>query len=799
MTTEREEVVRRPTVALVGCPCNEVIEPSAAAMQQDGNDGVTHPEATRDEYLRRWRHEMDRIKKLVQTLEAQVAGNDASLTVGDLSVVVGHVSRDGGCLKEAADYLSNIHNTNSLQGGVAEGGGSGRADDLAVEKTQKTSHASSISVAGVSDSKRARVEDRSGRCHVAAAAAAAGGSDDVDVLSPQQDDQGHDQELQHANVVGHVLCLLNKGINSIADYTANHHPSSAQDGSSKASPFGIYRNLTIAKEEVAMWSNLDLATKKRLKGKLGNVTTARIPASAGPCKDYNSRRRSFIATCLAKAKASLKHLYIDRGFGNFNFSRRSPLRASPPVAFTALTNLHVECDEWIGYFGEAMWTFPALKDCRGLRVALGALGGLTHIMSSSPQLMTLTGNISCFGSHLIAALGQCSRLTTIRGLAVDKCALRDGHLAELQRSLDPHWSKPDMQGVVKTIELVYECPVGHNLGDLTRPLPDFLAWARQVGATVEWRLNRGNSMTVDCSKEPSTVFPAVRGPVADVVNQLAKQAERVWLWCGGTPLDESWKDVLNFPNVRQLHIIQWMDDIDEQSVQSVSDSIPPFMTAVDEAGNNVCFPAVEHLESRLAYLFHFSQPPEGAWHFPAGPNKLGTLLGSLRHVRSVEFSTSDLWVFSECLPLLPTERLDKLRLDFGHHVRALPDTYPPHTRPAVASLSFDGIDGIGLSKDEALLVTSVVTHVRPSKAHLSLPLDPSECQLGEEGASDEEQIAHAEKELRALACECFERVMASYSLESLTVQCQVEEEGEEEEESFLGSCVLTLDLVAKGQ
>ncbi|CEM25664.1 unnamed protein product [Vitrella brassicaformis CCMP3155] len=197
-----------------------------------------------------------------------------------------------------------------------------------------------------------------------------------------------------------------------------------------------------------------------------------------------------------------------------------------------------------------MWTFPALEDCRAPFTPTPlSLKGLTHIVSSSPQLTTLAvNNISDCGSPgFIAALGKSMRLTTIRGLHITERVLKKGHLAELQRSLDTHWSKEDMRD-----EFVFDCPIDHNFGDLTRPLHTFLEWARRVGATVEWRSVA--CVTVDCSKEPSTVFPAVRGPVADVVNQLAKQAEEVLLMCGGTPLDESWKDVLNFPNVTQLWI-----------------------------------------------------------------------------------------------------------------------------------------------------------------------------------------------------------------------------------------------------
>jgi len=153
------------------------------------------------------------------------------------------------------------------------------------------------------------------------------------------------------------------------------------------------------------------------------------------------------------------------------------------------------------------------------------------------------------------------------------------------------------------------------------------------------------------------------------------------------------------------------------------------MTAVNEDGNNVCFPAVERLESNLANLSYRAHPPAGAWRFPAGPNKLSTLLGNPCHVRSVQFSTSDLSVVSECLSLLPTKCIDELGLEFGYHVRVLPETYPPLSSPAVSLLSFGGDDEIELSKDQASSVMSAVTHVRPSKAHLSLQFDTSGFQL----------------------------------------------------------------------
>jgi len=94
----------------------KALEEEEAAKQAAKQAAERAKEAARDEGLRRFRQEMDRIKTLIQTLESQLAGNDASLTVGDLSVVESHTRRGGDCLKEAVDYLSSKHTTQA--GGV---------------------------------------------------------------------------------------------------------------------------------------------------------------------------------------------------------------------------------------------------------------------------------------------------------------------------------------------------------------------------------------------------------------------------------------------------------------------------------------------------------------------------------------------------------------------------------------------------------------------------------------------------------------------------------------------------------
>ena len=85
-------------------------------------------------------------------------------------------------------------------------------------------------------------------------------------------------------------------------------------------------------------------------------------------------------------------------------------------------------------------------------------------------------------------------------------------------------------GVQKTIQLLFTNPaISHTFGNHTRPLHEFLTWARKLGVSVECRLKDPQSapLTVDCSEEVSSASPAVTGPVAEVVQQLATQADKV--------------------------------------------------------------------------------------------------------------------------------------------------------------------------------------------------------------------------------------------------------------------------------
>ncbi|CEM31459.1 unnamed protein product [Vitrella brassicaformis CCMP3155] len=90
-------------------------------MQQDGNNRAAHLQSTcGDDALRRLREEKHRIDTLYHTIETQLTVERAALTGGDVCMVLGHMTRGGDSLKEAADYLNGISSMTHAHGGVTE-------------------------------------------------------------------------------------------------------------------------------------------------------------------------------------------------------------------------------------------------------------------------------------------------------------------------------------------------------------------------------------------------------------------------------------------------------------------------------------------------------------------------------------------------------------------------------------------------------------------------------------------------------------------------------------------------------
>ncbi|CEM27210.1 unnamed protein product [Vitrella brassicaformis CCMP3155] len=608
-------------------------------MDRDDSDdrGARPQSANVDDALDQLGKEKHRTDTLYRTIQTQLAAQRASLTAGDVGRVLGHITRGGDCLKEAADCLS----------GLTEGDGSVRTGVA----DSSWSVDGGMCVAAVSDSKRARLDGHSDHpaapAAAAAAAASAGGVSGVSQQDEQtQNQQHHNHQQQVAcgpclcglegplvcemasfltTIEATVLCLVNKDINSKADYTAN---TTTTEDKTDDTPFGIYHNLTIAKEECKTWANLNQPTRARLKTKLGNVKTARI---AWPIDSPGRRRSSgrsggrLVAECLAGSKSSLEDLHMTSWDGDHG---KNPGRL-PAVVFTKLRLLAVTSFKCLTYFRKCNWTFPSLVDLRVSTTTGSQLPDVTHIVRSSPQLRTLTTTnswekIDGRGSdwcEFASALGQCPHLTTIRGLAIgigNDCS----HLPDLQKALDTPGAKRRTEvGVKKTIEFEYDPSISCTFSDETRPLHTFLTWAGGVRVSIEWL---GGKVRMDCSKAVSSSMapPAVRGPVADVVKQMASQAAIVDLYLGGSRLHDSWKD-LHFPAADLLQIVGTADP------QEVIESIPKWLLEVDEDGNNVCFPKIDYLDISMGRVGD-DGPPAEAWHLPAAPNALSTLLGSLR-------------------------------------------------------------------------------------------------------------------------------------------------------------------------
>ncbi|CEM09964.1 unnamed protein product [Vitrella brassicaformis CCMP3155] len=802
----------------------EVTHPQRRAMDHDDRDDRgARPQsaASVDDALDQLGKEKHRIDTLYRTIQSQLAAQRASLTAGDVGEVLGHITRGGDCLKEAAEYLSGLTDTDA-QGGVTEGDGSGRTAVAAVEGPHNAAHGASMAVAVVSDSKRARLDGHSD--HPAAAAASGGGVSGVSEQDEQsQNEQHHNHQQQVVcgaclcslegplvcemayfltTIEATVLCLLNKDINSKADYTAN--TSTTTEGKTDDAPFGIYRNLTIAKEECETWANLNQPTRARLQNKLGNVTTARI---AWPIDDLPRRGRSsgrsggrLVVGCLAASKSSLEELHIT-GSGRYG---SNPDRL-PDVVFPKLRLLDTSfgCRS---YFRESNWTFPSLVDLRVSTTTDRSLPDVTHIVRSAPQLRTLTtannswDKIDGRGSdwcEFASALGQCPHLTTIRGLAIG--GIRG--LPDLQKALDTHWGKEENRGVKKTIEFQYDNPtISCTFGDETRPLHTFLTWARRVGVSIEWR-HGGNGtvgcIRMDCSKGASSSMapPAVRGPVADVVKQMASQTEIVDLYLGGSRLHDSWKDLLHFPAADMLSIVDTADP------QEVIESIPKWLLEVDEAGNNVRLPKIDYLDTSMGFVGDEDAPPAEAWHLPAAPNALTTLLGSLRMVTSVCFNTSSLSAVCESLPHISVDKLDTLEVRVGSHLTALPAPTPQYTLPSVHRLVVSTNNDVvwpAMSKAAALscMRFASLTHAHKAEFEFHIASDQFdfyrdygelEGGAGDEDEDDDEDAAweremelrrameqHGKGCMRALATECYEVVKGGYQLTDVDVGCDVE-------------------------
>ncbi|CEM14563.1 unnamed protein product [Vitrella brassicaformis CCMP3155] len=429
--------------------------------------------------------------------------------------------------------------------------------------------------------------------HSAPAAAGGGGVSS----GPQEEGQANDQQQQQkqgvhrpcldgiegpllcdgiasflTTIEATVLCRLSKDLNAKADDVTS----------------GIYRNLTIMAHDTKTWMRLNRTTPTRLRSKLTKIRRAHIEHSDGAFL-------SFAFSCIEASHSTITAIHIS---AHIDVSREPAEPAG--IVFERLETMHISCDAWhkgsdgfVDHMSRRNWSFPSLCHLQVGSVSW-AFSKLAHIMRSSPLLKTLTADeISPTGGErdwrdFTTAVGQCTRLTTIRGLRIsqDKYCVGIGldQLASLSEALNTNWCRQDMRGVQKTIGLdCGEATVSHSFADEARPLHTFLCWARGLGVGVEWR---GFVFKLDCSKRVPSAPPAVHGPVADAVKELASQAGLVVIKCGGTSLHHTWRHLLSFPKADELSI---EEDFDNPPIDRTIKSIPTWLLEVGQDGNNSAF------------------------------------------------------------------------------------------------------------------------------------------------------------------------------------------------------------------
>jgi len=368
----------------------------------------------------------------------------------------------------------------------------------------------------------------------------------------------------------------------------------------------------------------------------------------------------------------------------------------------------------------------------------------------------------------------------------------------LSAALNTIWSRQDRQGVKKTIEITYESPtISHSFGDETRPIHAFLDWARRLGVTVEWQLDGFGMVTLDCSKRVPSAPPAVCGPVADVINKMASQAQRVEIKCGGSPLHHTWRHLLSFPKADELSI---EEDFDNPPIDRTIKSIPTWLLEVGQDGNNVRLPAIDTFWGELGLSV------DGRAHLPARPRTLTRLLGSLRHLTFVELSSASLPIVYECVSCTSVDKLDRVVLHVGPRMSALPE-HISQKLPAVKYLSVEVSDAVMhddvwrvVEGADALSIVGFVRQLRPHEAELRLGIHDDALASHDYGGIggdelDEAIVEYGTTWTEALGFQCFQQVMETQHLTHASASCHTIE-GEFGEPEF-SHADLHLVFVAK--
>ncbi|CEM21475.1 unnamed protein product [Vitrella brassicaformis CCMP3155] len=535
--------------------------------------------------------------------------------------------------------------------------------------------------------------------------------------------------------------------------------------------YGIWRWLVIRDGEniwqdlgAMKYSSKDIKAESRkrkaeyLKARLRKIKVCHVSTSHGDAV-------TFIAECLEASKGTLTHMTLVGPDQTFSVCRSRP----DPVVFERLTSISVSSPTWMLLMWTYKWELPKVTV-----LSLGPVSrhtsvstvSLSHILQTCPLLQELRAkelvlyDTDYWKNVCLNGLSKCPQLRVITGLCVkffDFAPLR--YLIE---ALDPHWSRHDMKGVPKKIQIRYCMQIGTDFGKevLTRSkgpnpisMPDFIAWAGRLGCHIDWTPwfmeDTLYDVSLECSNKVPTAPPAVRGPIADVVRTLTNKSHAVQLSIGGTALDVSWKDKLVFPRAKNLRMYQFGESI---PVAEAIKSIPDWLIETEEDGSNAHMPAMETFFGTIGFIFSHQTSHRPSADLPAAPNKLSQLIGGFRRLRAVLLVSSSLNTILDFVSYMKAPHVDEVECELAAHVTELPETLP--TDKVFPSVQRFGLRSFrAISRSCALSCARLIAAIAAAEATFEVWIEQNEFQDGPRDVG-----------MRALCYECIEVVQGVYDV-----------------------------------
>ncbi|CEL98294.1 unnamed protein product [Vitrella brassicaformis CCMP3155] len=546
----------------------------------------------------------------------------------------------------------------------------------------------------------------------------------------------------------------------------------------------LYRDLTISNEEYNYWKKIKLTDT--LKTRLSKLKTAFIETDG-----YNDVLPAAVESIEA-SKATLVRIRVDdparrchdnryghiRGTGNGGEGEGEGVDegGKERVVFEKTQQLHLTHTRYLDLVKDRKWRFPSLevlsvgKVCDEMFVyGVSHLPAVTHIVSASPKITFIKADVIHVTEGdewqaFTSSLRGCPKLTSISGLHLvppkkdyrepDRVEYIYDPLGRLTTALDTNWRTQYMKGVDKTITIHHRFSFGpdfsRQLTDRSGPnnfaIPDLLTWAEETKCQIVWmprgddRFERSiddtdfppqyDDIVIDCGKEgPETTAPAPHGPVGRLITDLTNKCDAVKFVYGGAPLHDTWGQLLTFLAATKLSI---HPSDDTTPVRQLPKSIPEWLVAKDQNGNNTHLPAIQHLYIN-ASIYGAHPGNDGAQNnaMPTGAEaaRLEQLLGSLAGVRQVWFKAHSVRTVSQCVSYLHTRELDELRISLSWGSGRLPDSsHVPVNSLRVPGLAYPSVKSLcvlnehRISKGCARSVLSLLMSIKPAQARVDLKL-----------------------------------------------------------------------------